>query len=132
MTNGSSICVAGYNCSQPQQMSLSVNSRDVYNPPSALQYPEVEKESTVRPESPPSTSSSHSDCSMDLELELNLKTQEGSQSTNVSAHSLNVTHFTQDLLFEISYFLFDPLRNKIRAKNNVFPFYYLAVRKTRF
>ncbi|XP_076175443.1 rab3 GDP-GTP exchange factor isoform X3 [Ptiloglossa arizonensis] len=71
-----------YNCSQPQQMSLSVNSRDVYNPPSALQYPEVEKESTVRPESPPSTSSSHSDCSMDLELELNLKTQEGSQSTN--------------------------------------------------
>ncbi|XP_054013519.1 MAP kinase-activating death domain protein-like isoform X2 [Hylaeus anthracinus] len=79
-----------YNCSQvaqPQQMSLSVDPKNVYNPPSTLQYPGVEEESTVRPESPPSTSSSHSDLSSpsfnrDSEFELNPKAQEGSQSTN--------------------------------------------------
>ncbi|KAK9297645.1 hypothetical protein QLX08_008705 [Tetragonisca angustula] len=79
-----------YNCSQmaqPQQMSLSVDPKNVYNPPSSLQYPGVEEESTVRPESPPSTSSSHSDLSSpsfnrDSEFELNPKAQEGSQSTN--------------------------------------------------
>ncbi|XP_061941465.1 MAP kinase-activating death domain protein isoform X3 [Apis cerana] len=79
-----------YNCSQvaqPQQMALSVDPTNVYNPPSSLQYPGVEEESTVRPESPPSTSSSHSDLSSpsfnrDSEFELNPKAQEGSQSTN--------------------------------------------------
>lgn len=84
--------VAGYNCpqaSQPQQMSLSVDLKNVYNPPSSLQYPGVEEDSPVRPESPPSTSSSHSDLSSpsfnrDSEVELNPKIHEGSQSTNVS------------------------------------------------
>ncbi|XP_043266245.1 MAP kinase-activating death domain protein isoform X8 [Colletes gigas] len=79
-----------YNCSQvaqPQQMSLPVDLKEVYKPPSTLQYPGVEEESTVRPESPPSTSSSHSDLSSpsfnrDSEFELNPKAQEGSQSTN--------------------------------------------------
>ncbi|XP_031825818.1 rab3 GDP-GTP exchange factor isoform X7 [Nomia melanderi] len=79
-----------YNCSQaaqPQPMSLSVDPKKVYNPPSSLQYPGVEEESTVRPESPPSTSSSYSDLSSpsfnrDSEFEVNPKTQEGSQSTN--------------------------------------------------
>ncbi|XP_050449435.1 MAP kinase-activating death domain protein isoform X1 [Cataglyphis hispanica] len=80
----------GYNCpraSQPQQMSLSVDPKNVYNPPSSLQYPGVEEDSPVRPESPPSTSSSHSDLSSpsfnrDSEVELNPKIHEGSQSTN--------------------------------------------------
>ncbi|KYQ46314.1 MAP kinase-activating death domain protein [Trachymyrmex zeteki] len=80
----------GYNCpqvSQPQQMSLSVDPKNVYNPPSSLQYPGVEEDSPVRPESPPSTSSSHSDLSSpsfnrDSELELNPKIHEGSLSTN--------------------------------------------------
>ncbi|KMQ93066.1 map kinase-activating death domain protein [Lasius niger] len=80
----------GYNCpqaTQPQQMSLSVDPKNVYNPPSSLQYPGVEEDSPVRPESPPSTSSSHSDLSSpsfnrDSELELNPKVHEGSQSTN--------------------------------------------------
>ncbi|KAL0114254.1 hypothetical protein PUN28_011503 [Cardiocondyla obscurior] len=80
----------GYNCpqaSQPQQMSLSVDPKNVYNPPSSLQYPGVEEDSPVRPESPPSTSSSHSDLSSpslnrDSELELNPKIHEGSQSAN--------------------------------------------------
>ncbi|XP_076295275.1 rab3 GDP-GTP exchange factor isoform X2 [Lasioglossum baleicum] len=79
-----------YGCSQaaqPQPMSLSVDPKNVYNPPSSLQYPGVEEESTVRPESPPSTSSSHSDLSSpsfnrDSEFELNPKAQEGSQSAN--------------------------------------------------
>lgn len=86
---------SGYNCSQtaqPQPMALSVDPRSVYNPPSSLQYPGVEEEPTVRPESPPSTSSSHSDLSSpsfnrDSEFELNPRSQEaqeGSQSTNVS------------------------------------------------
>lgn len=70
-------------------MALSVDPTNVYNPPSSLQYPGVEEESIVRPESPPSTSSSHSDLSSpsfnrDSEFELNPKAQEGSQSTNVS------------------------------------------------
>lgn len=70
-------------------MALSVDPTNVYNPPSSLQYPGVEEESTIRPESPPSTSSSHSDLSSpsfnrDSEFELNPKAQEGSQSTNVS------------------------------------------------
>ncbi|XP_032675426.1 MAP kinase-activating death domain protein isoform X6 [Odontomachus brunneus] len=81
----------GYNCpqiSQPQQMSLSVDPKNVYNPPSSLQYPGVEEDSPARPESPPSTSSSHSDLSSpsfnrDSELELNPKIHEGSQSTNI-------------------------------------------------
>ncbi|XP_077266527.1 rab3 GDP-GTP exchange factor isoform X8 [Temnothorax americanus] len=80
----------GYNCpqaTQPQPMSLSVDPKNVYNPPSSLQYPGVEEGSPVRPESPPSTSSSHSDLSSpsfnrDSELELNPKIHEGSQSTN--------------------------------------------------
>ncbi|KAH0952986.1 hypothetical protein HN011_011318, partial [Eciton burchellii] len=79
----------GYNCpqvSQPQ-MSLSVDPKNVYNPPSSLQYPGVEEDSPVRPESPPSTSSSHSDLSSpsfnrDSELELNPKIHDDSQSTN--------------------------------------------------
>lgn len=91
--------VTGYNCpqiSQPQQMSLSVDPKNVYNPPSSLQYPGVEEDSPVRPESPPSTSSSHSDLSSpsfnrDSELELNPKIHEGSQSTNVSARSFSST-----------------------------------------
>lgn len=74
---------------QPQPMSLSVDPKNVYDPPSSLRYPGVEEESTVRPESPTSTSSSHSDLSSpsfnrDSEFELNPKVQEGSQSTNVS------------------------------------------------
>ncbi|XP_071867221.1 rab3 GDP-GTP exchange factor isoform X4 [Bombus fervidus] len=75
-----------YNCShaaQPQPMSLSVDPKNVYDPPSSLRYPGVEEESTVRPESPTSTSSSHSDLSSpsfnrDSEFELNPKVQEGS------------------------------------------------------
>ncbi|XP_029045867.2 MAP kinase-activating death domain protein isoform X7 [Osmia bicornis bicornis] len=79
-----------YNCTalvaQPQ-MALSVDPKNVYNPPSSLQYPGMEEESTTRPESPPSTSSSHSDLSSpsmnrDSEFELNPQAQEGSQSTN--------------------------------------------------
>lgn len=70
-------------------MSLSVDPKNVYNPPSSLQYPGVEEGSPVRPESPPSTSSSHSDLSSpsfnrDSELELNPRIHEDSQSTNVS------------------------------------------------
>lgn len=69
-------------------MSLSVDPKNVYDPPTSLRYPGVEEESTVRPESPTSTSSSHSDLSSpsnrDSEFELNPKVQEGSQSTNVS------------------------------------------------
>ncbi|KOC60958.1 MAP kinase-activating death domain protein [Habropoda laboriosa] len=80
----------GNNCSQtakPQPMSLSVDPKNLYNPPNALQYPGMEEESAVRPESPLSTSSSHSDLSSpsfnrDSEFELNPKAQEGSQSTN--------------------------------------------------
>ncbi|KAI4497208.1 hypothetical protein M0802_007692 [Mischocyttarus mexicanus] len=79
-----------YNCpqvSQPQQMALSVDPKNIYNPPSSLQYPGVEEESPARPESPPSTSSSHSDLSSpsfnrDSELELNPKALETSQSIN--------------------------------------------------
>lgn len=70
-------------------MALSIDPKNIYNPPSSLQYPGVEEESPVRPESPPSTSSSHSDLSSpsfnrDSELELNPKALETSQSTNVS------------------------------------------------
>ncbi|XP_035738166.1 MAP kinase-activating death domain protein-like isoform X8 [Vespa mandarinia] len=80
-----------YNCpqvSQPQQMALSIDPKNIYNPPSSLQYPGVEEESPARPESPPSTSSSHSDLSSpsfnrDSELELNPNALETSQSTNV-------------------------------------------------
>ncbi|XP_067210370.1 MAP kinase-activating death domain protein isoform X8 [Linepithema humile] len=78
----------GYNpqVSQPQQ-TLSVDPKNVYNPPSSLQYPGVEEDLPARPESPPSTSSSHSDLSSpsfnrDSELELNPRVQEGSQSAN--------------------------------------------------
>lgn len=70
-------------------MSLSVDPRNVYNPPSSLQYPGAEEDSPARPESPPSTSSSHSDLSSpsfnrDSEIELNPKALESLQSTNVS------------------------------------------------
>lgn len=86
----------GYNCpqiSQPQQMALSIDLKNIYNPPSSLQYPGVEEESPVRPESPPSTSSSHSDLSSpsfnrDSELDLNPKAIETSQSTNVSGKKM--------------------------------------------
>lgn len=101
---------AGYNCpqvSQPQQMSLSVDPKNVYNPPSSLQYPGVEEDSPIRPESPPSTSSSHSDLSSpsfnrDSELELNPKILEGSQSTNVSTQIFSLT---PSLIFFLSLFL---------------------------
>lgn len=101
--------ISGYNpqVSQPQ-MSLSVDPKNVYNPPSSLQYPGgVEEGSPVRPESPPSTSSSHSDLSSpsfnrDSELELNPKMHEGSQSTNVS-----IANFSCDLFsWFFSFFLF--------------------------
>nr|XP_033341449.1 MAP kinase-activating death domain protein isoform X5 [Megalopta genalis] len=97
-----------YNCSQaaqPQPMSLSVDPKNVYNPPSTLQYPGVEEESTVRPESPPSTSSSHSDLSSpsfnrDSEFELNPKTQEGSQSTNLKHQAKEkITEAGEESLF---------------------------------
>ncbi|XP_066600178.1 MAP kinase-activating death domain protein [Prorops nasuta] len=79
-----------YNCpqaTQHKQMALTVDPSSVYNPPSSLQYSGVEEESSIRQESPPSTSSSHSDLSSpsfnrDSELELNPKVPEGDKSTN--------------------------------------------------
>ncbi|XP_012287241.1 MAP kinase-activating death domain protein isoform X2 [Orussus abietinus] len=70
---------------QPQQMALSVDPKNVYNPPSTLQYPGIEEDTQIRPDSPPSTSSSHSDLSSpsfnrDSELELNPKAKEDSQA----------------------------------------------------
>ncbi|XP_048511733.1 MAP kinase-activating death domain protein isoform X7 [Athalia rosae] len=77
-----------YNCpqaTQPQPMSLSVDPKNVYNPPSSLQYPGADEDPPTRPGSPLSTSSSHSDLSSpsfnrDSELELNPRVQEGSQA----------------------------------------------------
>ncbi|XP_023247845.1 MAP kinase-activating death domain protein [Copidosoma floridanum] len=59
-------------------MSLSIDARNVYNPPSSLQYPGAEAETEERPESPASSSSSHSDLSSpslnrDSELEMAAK-----------------------------------------------------------
>ncbi|XP_011498343.1 PREDICTED: MAP kinase-activating death domain protein [Ceratosolen solmsi marchali] len=70
----------------PPQMSLSIDVRSIYKPPSSLQYPGVEEESQTRAESPPSTSSSHSDLSSpsfnrDSEIELAAKLAESSQTT---------------------------------------------------
>ncbi|XP_011309315.1 MAP kinase-activating death domain protein isoform X1 [Fopius arisanus] len=74
-----------YNCqsqtAQPQVMSLSVDPKNVYNPPDTLQYPGIEEDVQARADSPPSTSSSHSDLSSpsfnrDSELELIPKSQE--------------------------------------------------------
>lgn len=67
-------------------MSLSVDPKNVYNPPNTLQYPGLVDDAAPRPESPASTSSSHSDLSSpsfnrDSELELNPKLQETSQTT---------------------------------------------------
>lgn len=84
---------------QAQPMSLAIDPKNIYNPPSTLQYPGVEEETQMRPESPQSTSSSHSDLSSpsmnrDSELELNAKASEESTSVkndNVSAISqLNI------------------------------------------
>ncbi|XP_043479698.1 MAP kinase-activating death domain protein isoform X7 [Leptopilina heterotoma] len=66
-------------------MPLAVDPKNLYNPPSSLQYPGVDEDSPARPESPPSTSSSHSDLSSpsfnrDSEFELNPKAVEGSQT----------------------------------------------------
>ncbi|CAG5077275.1 Similar to Rab3-GEF: MAP kinase-activating death domain protein (Drosophila melanogaster) [Cotesia congregata] len=63
------------------QMSLSVDPKNLYNPPESLQYPGNEEDNAARPDSPTSTSSSHSDlsspsCNRDSELELNPKAQE--------------------------------------------------------
>lgn len=62
-------------------MSLSVDPKNLYNPPESLQYPGNEEDNAARPDSPTSTSSSHSDlsspsCNRDSELELNPKAQE--------------------------------------------------------
>ncbi|XP_031781606.1 MAP kinase-activating death domain protein isoform X3 [Nasonia vitripennis] len=69
----------------PPPMSLSIDAKNIYNPPSSLQYPGVEEESQARAESPPSTSSSHSDLSSpsfnrDSEVELAAKLAENSQT----------------------------------------------------
>ncbi|XP_046429526.1 MAP kinase-activating death domain protein isoform X3 [Neodiprion fabricii] len=77
-----------YHCpqaTQPQPMSLSVDPKNVYNPPSSLQYPGADDDPPTRPGSPLSTSSSQSDLSSpsfnrDSELELNPRIQEGSQA----------------------------------------------------
>lgn len=68
-------------------MSLSVDPKNVYNPPSSLQYPGVEEDEPVRPDSPQSTSSSHSDLSSpslikDSEIEFNRKLSEAEESDN--------------------------------------------------
>ncbi|XP_043268147.1 MAP kinase-activating death domain protein isoform X4 [Venturia canescens] len=78
-----------YNCPQatlPQPMSLSVDPKNVYHPPNSLQYPGTIEDPSNRPESPASTSSSHSDLSSpsfnrDSELELNPKLQESLPAT---------------------------------------------------
>lgn len=62
-------------------MSLSVDPKNVYNPPDTLQYPGIEDDVQARADSPTSTSSSHSDLSSpsfnrDSELELIPKSQE--------------------------------------------------------
>lgn len=80
-------------------MSLSVDPKNVYNPPSSLQYPGVDEDPPTRPGSPLSTSSSHSDLSSpsfnrDSELELNPRVQEGSQtakSDNVRVQKISPT-----------------------------------------
>ncbi|KAK0095155.1 hypothetical protein PV326_009096 [Microctonus aethiopoides] len=69
---------------QPQLMSLSVDPKNLYKPPDTLQYPGIEIDAEPRPDSPASTSSSHSDLSSpsfnrDSELELNPKAQENFQ-----------------------------------------------------
>jgi hypothetical protein len=79
-------------------MSLSIDVRSIYNPPSSLQYPGVEEESQARAESPPSTSSSHSDLSSpsfnrDSEIELAAKLAE----TSHAARSDNVSMVHQGL-----------------------------------
>ncbi|XP_044017173.1 MAP kinase-activating death domain protein isoform X2 [Aphidius gifuensis] len=68
----------------PQIMSLSVDPKNLYNPPEHLQYPGIEEDTKIRPDSPVSTSSSHSDLSSpsfnrDSELELNPDDQEQQQ-----------------------------------------------------
>ncbi|XP_033216295.1 MAP kinase-activating death domain protein [Belonocnema kinseyi] len=70
---------------QSHPMALAVDPKNLYNPPSSLQYPGIEEDSPARAESPPSTSSSHSDLSSpsfnrDSEFELNPKAAEGSQT----------------------------------------------------
>lgn len=62
-------------------MSIAVDSKNVYHPPDTLQYPGIEEDTQARPDSPASTSSSHSDLSSpsfnrDSELELNPNAQE--------------------------------------------------------
>ncbi|XP_034939632.1 MAP kinase-activating death domain protein isoform X2 [Chelonus insularis] len=61
-----------------QQILLTIDSKTIYNPPETLQYPEILEDCQARPDSPVSTSSSHSDLSSsslnrDSELELNPK-----------------------------------------------------------
>ena len=60
-------------------MSLSIDPKSIYNPPSSLQYPGAEEEAQERAESPVSSSSSHSDLSSpssnkDSEVEIATKT----------------------------------------------------------
>ncbi|XP_031781610.1 MAP kinase-activating death domain protein isoform X7 [Nasonia vitripennis] len=85
----------------PPPMSLSIDAKNIYNPPSSLQYPGVEEESQARAESPPSTSSSHSDLSSpsfnrDSEVELAAKLAENSQT----AKSDNLKHHAKEKISE--------------------------------
>lgn len=70
-----------YHQTRPQIMPLSVDPKQIYHPPEHLQYPGIEEDIQTRPDSPTSTSSSHSDLSSpsfnrDSELELNPNVQE--------------------------------------------------------
>ena len=92
---------------QHHPMALVVDPKNLYNPPSSLQYPGAEEDSPARPESPTSTSSSHSDLSSpsfnrDSEFELNPKTLEGSQTTKSDNVSSSLVYFQIIYLF---YFL---------------------------
>lgn len=98
---------SGYNCpqKQAQPMSLAIDPKNIYNPPSTLQYPGVEEETQERPESPASTSSSHSDLSSpsmnrDSELELNAKASE--ESASVKNDNVNTKLFFQ-ILYKLIY-----------------------------
>ncbi|XP_014227945.1 MAP kinase-activating death domain protein isoform X4 [Trichogramma pretiosum] len=79
----------------PPQMHLSIDPKSIYNPPSSLQYPGAEEETNERPESPASSSSSHSDLSSpsinrDSEVEIAAKAKEEKESEKTPPKSDNV------------------------------------------
>lgn len=95
-----------FTVNQSHRMALAVDPKNLYNPPSSLQYPGVKEDSPARAESPPSTSSSHSDLSSpsfnrDSEFELNPKAVEGSQTTKSDNVSHFLGHFHQELFSKL-------------------------------